>query len=356
MTIYFLSPHNKPSGGTKVVNQFVNLCNEKKVKSFLVVDESISYQASFLTNPASTISLEIFKKKCKANDIVICIWQNKNIHRSIINCPACLKIFWHHGTAIPTYPNFNGEEVYTSMAYDQYWNVSHACAKFIEQKYNIKKISILSPFFDDKTLLTVKKNNINRKRNGILLLRRRGQEIIPHIINKFPNVKITILNQFFTDKDIYEALCTHQFFISTDNGVSNGKLYPKTILNQDNSLLQKIMNFKKRLTKSQNKIKRYNTWLPHTTKFLGFPMTACEAAWLHTPVIGFAMGGGLEWMNPQTCFLAEDFNADSLLEKIEIAINTPKTQIDKIVNSAYKNVKKFNKEATWKKFVKLLSI
>ena len=39
MKFFFLSAHNKPSGGTKVINQIVNLCREKGYKSYLVTIE-----------------------------------------------------------------------------------------------------------------------------------------------------------------------------------------------------------------------------------------------------------------------------------------------------------------------------
>lgn len=360
MTIYFLGAHNKPSGGTKVLNQMVNLCLEKNYQSRLVISEPKPYQASFLNKPAPVIVLEKFRKICQREDIVINCWPEKRSHQIVKNSPVKIKIFWQHGASIPVYSDFNGEEVFASNVYHQHWNVSKICAKYIQKKYNIKKIGIVQPFFDDDSLLKhLKRVGIN-KREGVLFIRRRGQEILPHIVKRFPHQKITILPRTFTDDQFYKELIKHKFFVSTDNGVRNKTLIPTFKRNSIGKLFDFMFSckeFVKNRLKRDRKLDSFkNKWIVPKKNLLGFPMTACEAAWLGAVVIGFAMGGGREWMNKDNMYLAQDGNADSLLKKIEEAVNDSESNLKKKRKKAFKAVYKFNKERTWKQITNLLKI
>lgn len=360
MKFYFLVPHNKPSGGTKVLNQMVNLCIEKGYKSYLVINEKKAYKASFLKNPCPVMTLDKFKNKCRKEDIIINVWQQKNSHEAVSKCKARIKIFWQHGVSIPVYSDFNGEEVFTSNVYDKYWNVSKACAQYIQKKYYIKNVDIIHPFFDDDTFLKYLKKTNNSKKEGMLLIRKRGQEILPYIIKRFPQQKITILPKIFSDDQLYKELIKHKFFVSTDNGVRGKNLIPTFKRN----LIGKLFDFmfsckevvKNRLKKDRNLNPDKNDWVIPKGNLLGFPMTACEAAWLGTNVIGFAMGGGLEWMSKNNMYLAKDGDADSLLGKIEEAINDSESNLKKKSKRAFKAVNRFTKESTWKQLKNLLGL
>ena len=345
MTIYFFSIHNKPSGGTKVLNQMVNLCIEKGYNSSLVSLTNNTELADFLESPAPVITLNKFKEKCTKNDIVIDCWQHKLAFEAVTNCSSQKKIFWQHGVVIPKYKYFNSNKIYTSKIYNQYWNVSKACAEDIKDTYNIESVEIINPFFDDDNLLKYKDNNKTpQNKEGILCLRRRGQEAINDIINHFPNQKITILNKPFTDQKLYSELKKHKFFISFDNGI-----YGKPLI------ANKIKRFYYLLNKTKQKILS-NNWIIPKNNLLGFPMTACESAWLGTTVIGFAMGGGLEWMNNDNMYLAKDGDINSLLEKLGEAVDDSEDNINRKIENAHKDVSKFNKENSWNQLTKSLNI
>jgi hypothetical protein len=357
MTIYFLGPHNKPSGGTKVVNQMVNLCLTHGVKSQLVINEEKAYQAKFLTEPAPVITLDEFSKRCTNKDLVINFWPHKLIQQAVVECPARLKVFWLHGIVIPLYPDFDGRELFWSRKYDQYWDVSHACADYLKQTYNLENVSVLTPFFDDEVMKETIRDHINTKKDGLLLVRRRGQELIPFILKKFSNIKITIMPETFTDKELYLELIKHQWFVSTDNGIGDEKLYPKKYLDDPVRKFTNLLYRRPNLQKKEVVAKYYkNKWLKQSKNLLGFPVTACEAAWLHTNVIAFPMGGGLEWMNKDTAFVARDNDADSLLEQIHKAINTPKEDLILQSEQAYQKVQQFSKENVWNNFCHQLKI
>jgi hypothetical protein len=348
--IFFLSCHNKPSGGTKVLNQFVNLFIEKGFESFLVITEKNPQKAAFLKNPCPIISIAEFKEKCQTDSIAITGWQHAEIYQAIKACPAKEKIFWQHGVIIPKYPDFNGEDFFKPGVFTQYWNVSRACADYIKNRYKLPEIKIVSPFFDDETLLKYQKEKDSQKREGILILRRRGQEAISDIVGMFREQKITILPKTFSDSELYEQLIKHKLFVSTDNGV-NGKLLIK---NRARRWLESARLILKNVRNPKNK--NQNSWVKPEKNLLGFPMSACEAAWLETPVAGFAMGGGLEWMTEENMYLAEDGDINSLLAKIKEALEDSETALEKKIESALESVQKFSQENTWKELVKNLNL
>ena len=86
-------------------------------------------------------------------------------------------------------------KIFITKKYGQYWNVSRSCALYIEKKYDIKNVNVVHPFFDDEEMSEFLKKEKEAKKKGVLLLRRRGREIIPDMIKLFPNEKITILNK-----------------------------------------------------------------------------------------------------------------------------------------------------------------
>jgi glycosyltransferase involved in cell wall biosynthesis len=348
--IFLLVPHNNPSGGGKVANQIVNLFKEKGYESFLVITENSVTEASFMKNPAPVMTLDNFKNICTAEDVVMTFWQSQIIHEAIKNCPAQKKIFWQHGVIIPKYSNFNGEEIFTSKVYGQIWNVSKACADYIKEKYKIPEIKIIHPFFDDETLSEYAAQKNESKREGILVARRRGQEAIPDIIRLFPEQKITVLPKTFSDSQLYEQLIKHKIFISTDNGVDGVMLIK-------NKFIRQLKTLKRAWDKIFRSSEAYQSgWIKPEKNLLGFPVTAAEAAWLGTVVVAFAMGGGLEWMTPDNCYLAQDNNPDSLFDKIRQAVEDNKENRVKRTILAEKSVEKFNQENTWKQLSENLEL
>ncbi|HTW96833.1 MAG TPA: hypothetical protein VMD74_04225 [Candidatus Methylomirabilis sp.] len=346
--IFIILPHNNPSGGTKVANQVVNLLREKKFASFIVTPEP-AQQANFLREPAPAVSLNDFSLRVGADDIVITFWQQREILEAMKNCPAKKKIFWQHGIIIPRYADFNGEEYFRPGVFTDYWNVSAACADYIKEQYRLPEIKIVHPFFDDETLKDFLRTP-NDQREGILLLRRRGQEVIPDIISSFPEQKITILPKKFSDAELYQALAKHKYFVSTDNGV-NGALLIKNNLHR---AFKRVRRFWKNIfaPRAAGQI----GWVKPKKNLLGFPVTACEAAWLGTTVIAFAMGGGREWMNDENIFLARDGDVNSLLSKAKEAIDASEEVLQRKKDLASAAVQKFSRENTWQQLKKYLEL
>ena len=175
---FFTLPHNNPSGGVKVVNEFVNLCIEQGYESYLCLPEEEKKLATFISDPAPVISLTQMVKDSTVNDYIISCWQSKIEFESVKKSRAKKKIFWQHGLLIANQNTDVGDEVYTSNVFDLYANVSYPCGKFIEHKYKKDKVHILNPFFDIQDKL-----DSFEKKEGFLVLARRGAEYIPKIQN-----------------------------------------------------------------------------------------------------------------------------------------------------------------------------
>ena len=87
----------------------------------------------------------------------------------------------------------------------------------------------------------------------------------------------------------------------------------------------------------------------------GFPLPPAEAAMCGSIVIGFHMGGGLEWMSSSTCFPAKDRSYLSLMEKIREALSASDDELHTMRENAFRAVNKFNKEHTWQQIETFLS-
>lgn len=335
--IFITIEHNKPAGGPKVVNQTCNLFREKGYESYVVLPEK-TMKATWMDNPAPVITLKDMIKMCDKEDIIIDTWQKTEIWEATMSCPARIKVFWSHGASIPIGKGYVGGKVFEpNNGYTHHWNVSAACKNYIEETYNLKDISIIHPFFDDDLMKQFldKSDEAGYKRNGILCLGRRGSSSIPYIVGRFcPEYKVTVIHGWFHLSELYNSLLTHRFFVSVDDGVRSHSIKKRFIHNLK-SVFSKDKNIR-------------NSWLVPKGNILGFPMTAAEAAWLGAIVIGFPMGGGLEWMKPNNCFMAEDRNLKSLIGAINSAVNSDENTLNQIAKTTFNAVKRFNKENTWK--------
>lgn len=327
--IFFTLPHNNPSGGIKVVNEFVNLCNEKGYESYLCLPENELNPASFLNTPAPIMSLDKMISISTQNDFIISCWQSKIEFNAVKLSQAKMKVFWQHGLLISNTKHDVGDEVYISNIFNKYANVSHACGEYIQNKYN-KEIYIINPFFD----FVNEDYSESHKREGFILLARRGSEYIP-LIKKYLKEKkqsLTILHEPFSNQHFLNLLKLHKFFISIDNG------------------LKYTLTFKEKV-----KGKKIN-WVKHSKNYLGFPVPPLEAAQSKTSIIGFAMGGGLEWMSNNNTFLAIDDSIEDLLSNIDKAINTDHQKLEDKINLAFDDTLKFTKENSWNQLKQVLEL
>lgn len=326
MRIFVRVPSNNPSGGIKVANQLVSLFRQRGIESFLVVNGE-PHVADWMIAPAPVISAEDLMKTCKTNDIVIDNWIDRYTIETTKKLNAEIKIYYSQGSTFYKSKDLIGDEhLKTGEIYTHYWAVSTDAQKILESKYpKTERWHLVYPYFEHHVISSVRED-VKQKENAILCLARKGKSYIFLAKALFGReIKFDIIDRKFTEIEAYRLMAKYKFFLSTAVGVS-----PQLTWN-----MVKLLTGRKRL-------KVINPYRE------GFPLPPTEAAACGSISIGFAMGGGLEWMSPSTCFLAKDKSYLSLMRKIKEALSAPDEQLNTMRESAFKAVSEFNKEHTWK--------
>ncbi len=342
--IYITGASNKPSGGVKVMNQVAVLFQDHGFESYVVPADG-SATATFLDQPAAVLSIEEYALRLAPDDITIDFWPDKRLVEIAAHKINHTRVFWQHGASIPIGGTTVGDLIFRpGNPYTQHWNVSRACADYFQKCYGLS-MPIIHPFFDSPTMREFQARP-QRPRDGFLVLARRGQRYFSAIQRLLANQRVTILTEPYHERELFEALLAHTFFINTDDGIHHPTI-DRRFKNAARALFVPLVREKNR---------HANRWLVPKGHLLGFPMPPVEAAWLGCIPIGFAMGGGLEWMTERNCFLAKDANASSLLEEIDKALHTSKERLDQLKIQARRDTARFTSEQTWKQLSKQLLV
>jgi len=335
MKVFVRIPSNRPSGGIKVANQLVNLFIERGVESLLVVNGE-PYVANWMITPAPVISVDELMKTCKSNDIVIDNWIDRYTIETTKKLNAKIKIYYSQGSTFCKNKNLIGDDhLKTGKIYTHYWAVSTDAQRILESKYpKTGRWHLVHPYFE-QDLIASSRKNITKREEAILCLARKGKSFI--LSTKLVlghKIRLDVINREFTEMEIYELMAKYKFFLSTAVGVS-----PEYIKNIVRPLIRGKTGF---------------SWVINPYKE-GFPLPPSEAALCGSIVIGFAMGGGLEWMSPSACFFAKDRSYFSLMKKVRDALSASDDQLNEIRGNAFRAVGRFNKEHTWQQIETFLS-
>lgn len=334
MRIFVRVPNNNPSGGIKVANQLVNLFRQRGIESVLVVN-SEPYVADWMITPAPVISAEDLIKTCRTNDIVIDNWIDRYTIETTKKLDAKIKIYYSQGSTFYESNDLVGDKyLKTGELYTHYWTVSVDAQKILESKYpKTGRWHLVHPYFEHEIISSVKED-VKQRENAILCLARKGKDYIFLAKVLFGRkIKFNTINRKFTELEAYKLMAKHKFFLSTAVGVSPQHL---------KDIVRPLIG------KSSFKVINPNKE--------GFPLPPGEAALCGSIVIGYAMGGGLEWMSPATCFLAEDRSHLSLTKQIKVAITATDEQLSTVREMAFKIVSDFNKEHTWEQISNFLEV
>ena len=338
--IFFTGGSNYPSGGGRVLNEVVNLARERGYDAWLCLPEKHCQLATFVSNPAPVRAIEGLLGDVTSADVIVFGWHSAEEYELLQSAQARLKVFWQHGNLIPVGPGLVAEKMLQSSQVDQYWNVSTECALFITEKYGIENFRIVPPFFEEYTSIFSLPLPWHM-REGILVQQRRGFELFPIIerIADQERVPVTVLKWPFHNDELLEALNCHKFFISFDRG-----------LRYNPTLGRRKQHFMRTMSSGgslREALSAKPTWVKQEQNLLGFPISAAQAARQGAVVIGFAMGGGLEWMSPQTTYLAQDGSGIDLGRKLRAALRDSESNHQAKRKAALSAVKKFSAENTW---------
>ncbi|MBI4437474.1 glycosyltransferase [Candidatus Uhrbacteria bacterium] len=326
------------------MNQVAVLFQDRGFESYVVPADG-SGQATFLDRPARTIGIDEYARRLRHEDITIDFWPDKRLMEIASQKKNATRIFWQHGASIPIGGTTVGDAIFRpGNPYTQHWNVSRACAEYFQKHYDLS-MPVVHPFFDSPTMREYQQQP-PVPREGFLLLARRGQRHLPAIAKKLAGQRVTIMQEPYHERDFFNALLDHTFFVSTDDGIHAPSLVRRT-----KNKLRALLSKRERKTQRQR-----NRWFIPEGHLLGFPMPPAEAAWLGCIVIGFAMGGGREWMNEHNCFLAKDGDAISLLTNIDHALAASEDARRCIRTQARLDTARFTSEKTWESLAHLLSL
>lgn len=326
--IFVQIPTNNPSGGNKVANQLVNLFREHNYEAYVVLPAEMN-QAKWLINPAPTINIARMKELCGADDIVIDNWIDRETVNETMKLKAKIKIYYSQGCTFYKSKNLIGDDfLKKDLGYTHFWVVSSDSLEYLKKKYpRIKKWYLIHPYLNHDFNIDSQKNW--ERKNEILCFSRKGRWYIEIARMFYQNkIKFNVIDKF-TEREGYELMLSHKFFLSTAIGVNK-------------QFIRNIARFLKYGNTNYN-IKVIS---PNGYKE-GFPLPPAEAAMCGSIVIGFAMGGGLEWMSPKTCFLAKDRSYFSLIKKLKEALSASDEHLNTMRENAFKAVSKFNREHTW---------
>lgn len=339
--VFVQIPSNYPSGGIKVAHQLVNLFREHNYESYIVLPQKV-YQADWLIYSTPTINIMRMKELCENDDIVIDNWVDKETIKETMKLKCCTKVFYAQGCTFPKSKTLIGDYfLKNDIGYTHFWTVSRDSLDYLKKTYpRVQSWHLVNPYFD---LISIKQTISGIQRmNKILCLSRKGNRYIQLSQLLFGSrIKFEVIRRKFTEKEFYQLCASSKFFLNTASGVENYtyKNFVKTILN----------------ALSKNKKYEIITYVIPSGHKEGFNLPPAEAAMCGSIGIGFAMGGGLEWMSPSSCFLAKDRSYFSLIKKVKEALSTSDEQLNAMRENAFRAVSKFNKENTWQQIETFLS-
>lgn len=349
MTVFFTSGSNGPSGGARVLNETVNLLRSRGIEAWLCLPAAQNMRPAFLEESAPTIEIEQISSVISPGDAIVFGWNTEAEYQLLTGDYPARKYLWQHGILVAQGPGLVGEKMLTSGLLDGYWNVSRECGAFIVEKYGLDKFNLVQPFFSNPFPKGHSEWVEFSSRRGVLVQERRGLEVIPRI-EKLTNrlgISLKVLRAPFPTRDLELELAKTKFFVSFDRGLKY-RLTPR----------DRIWYAKKSLRDGSGFLSGFFThqrWVIHRKNLLGFPISAAQAAIQGAVVVGYPMGGGLEWMNTSNCFMAKDGSTPSLLKELEAALNTEEAELERISLSAQHALKQFSPQRTLDQLGKALS-
>lgn len=324
--IFIQIPHNNPTGGMKVANQLAHLFCEHGFNGYVVTHGKKS-KADWMSEPANCITQCEMVNICSKNDIIIDNTNDCTTINATRACPAIIKIFYSQGVCFPIAKGYIGSHVWSANnIYNHHWAGSKAIAKELMTRYKLANVTIVNPMVSTQAKMYYSKSFAER--NGVLCLARKGSDHIGEIVRTFmKTIDFTIIAQRpFSEEEIFKKMGDHKYFLSTPihNDIPLWRWYGARF-------------FPGLVGGRTHRIFRID----------GFGLPAVEAASCGAIVIGYALGGGLEWMNNENSFIAKDRSLHSLKEQFSNVLSLDNSSAEVVRQRAFCSVDKFSKENTW---------
>lgn len=332
--VFVQLPSNGPSGGVKVANQLVNLFRDKGYDAYIVLPSG-PRAADWLLKPAPVISQQEMVRLCQSQDLVVDNWPDLKSYSITASLPARTKIFYSQGCTYLRGRQYLGDSYFTArLCYTHYWFVSRDSLEYVASKYPSamspmpRDWAVVHPYLEFELAASV--NTVVRG-PGILAFSRKGPSHI-RAIQIFGRLDrdIEVVDKF-TEAESYTMYSTHRFFLHTPTGLS--------------AVGRRLRNWL-RLLKGADPDELFWVVSPEGRRE-GFSLPGAEAAMCGAVVVGFAMGGGREWMAEGNCFIAKDHSYQSLIANIREATSKPDDELNSVAARARLAVGRFTRENTW---------
>ena len=333
-----------------MLNEVVTALNDEGFDAWLCPPALDASPATFLSRPAPTLPIEELDAHLTASDLVVFGW-NSNLEMKLAETAQVgRKILWQHGILISRTPGTAGEDFYRNPnLFDDYWNVSAVCGRYIADKYGFEGFKLVHPFFQvGNSKSTLMKNW--EKRQGVLFQALRGSRHIDRFARICQDYghRVTVLEQPFSQEELTMALSEHRLFVSLDDG-----LRPKRSLGYRRARLLESIRKPSQLREA---LFPKPVWVQHSKNYVGFPMTPAQAARMGCGVISAPMGGGLEWMSESNCFLVRDGDLGHLEATMRRALDADDSEIKNKVQLAYQATEKFSRHNTLQQILRAVSL
>lgn len=360
----FINVGSNNAGGAKNANHMANLFREKGFESYVVLPQE-TYKAQWMIKPAPVINIGEMKRICEKEDLIIDRRGHADVISTLRRLEARAKVFYTGGATflrstelLGDLPLRRGKE----LGYTHFWGVSDDSINYMRKAYpTVKKWHKVSPLFDFELSKNVMEGV--KRRRQILCLTRKGERYVRTVQLFFhKKIRFKIIDRNYTEKAFYEWLASSLFFLHTATGVDT---HLEWLLNALSHHFANAVFNGEPISTAQYLLKRTRepVFRPLTTQVIhpidrrreGFPLPAAEAAMCGAVVVGFAMGGGLEWMDETNCFLAEDLSYVGLVDAVKRALCASPRQLDIMRSRAYQSIGKFGKEHTWRQLQRFLN-
>lgn len=342
-TAFIQVPHNNPSGGVKVANQLANLFLDQGWRAYVVVARRVK-KALWLNHPAPVLSLQAMAKMCQQEDLIIDNWSERRTMALTLKLPAATKIFYCQGCSFPKNKDLLGDYfLRKDLGYTHFWAVSVNTLQYLQKNYPVippQKWSLVHPYFEHEIIQRMR--SWAQPKRQILCLGRKGRDYIRRAQKIFGSqIPFVLWDQPFREEEFYAQCSQSLFFLNTAIGIDNYHL---------RRFWRKVMAI------MQGREFDPLYFITPRGRREGFPLPPAEAALAGAVVIGFAMGGGREWMNRETCFLARDRRLVSLLWQIREALNASEVELSQKQKAARCALARFTPEHTWKQIKRSLDL
>ena len=344
LKVFIKVPNIVLSGGIKVAFQLARLFLDKGHEAFVCTPDGARRRANYFLRARSVpiIPLRKVPEMSGPSDLSIDNWPSSQM-RSISNRTKGFRVFYSQGCSNYNSSFRKGFDVSyldrpNGWGIDMGWAVSQPSLAWLRKAHPTQGWYYVPPYFEHACMAELCKDAPAPSSSSVLTYDHKGRPYWHRIYDtyrqrQFPAGTVTFgrIKRPMSEMDVYRMCCRYGIFLATaDDPRCGSNQYdgPGGVNGSGHNRME------------------------------GFPLPPAEAALLGCCVAGWAMGGGREWMDSTSCFLAADpdYRAGhrfdqvayaGLCKVLEDALNADGSVRAAKVAAARKKLSRFTAEHTW---------